>query len=178
MKPNHSNYQLVRESECEDQEDYPSDEQMFRDIAGWQEEDEQGKANSSLETPPANVVMGTLKTSRLSKLLENTLVPFTSGFRTRLDLEDHFDAHGAEFSAEDEEAYLALADEFLGGAKKQTTLEGVRRRDQATIRYDYVSQEFGILSRDGYIVTYFKPDPAYHGKSTNREYFMWECNRR
>jgi hypothetical protein len=37
--------------------------------------------------------------------------------------------------------------------------------------------EFGVLSAAGHILTYFKPDPRVHGKSTNREYFRAECRR-
>ena len=50
--------------------------------------------------------------------------------------------------------------------------------DNALVRYDYASQAFGILSVDNYVLTYFKPDPADHGRSTIRAYFEWQRVRR
>lgn len=50
-------------------------------------------------------------------------MPLTLGFRFRWQLEEHFDAHGADFQARDEAHYEALADAFLGGVKGQTVVE-------------------------------------------------------
>jgi hypothetical protein len=35
---NQEDYILIPESECEDQAEYPTDEQILRDIAGWEQE--------------------------------------------------------------------------------------------------------------------------------------------
>ena len=34
----HADYVLIPESECEDQDEWPSDEQILQDIAGWEQE--------------------------------------------------------------------------------------------------------------------------------------------
>jgi pyocin large subunit-like protein len=104
-------------------------------------------------------------------------VPFTNGFRTREKLEDHFYDHGHEFGCADEDSYLLIADQFLGGPKGATVLECIRPFDRATVRFDYQSQVLGILTLDNYIRTFFKPDPHEHMRSTNRAYFEWECRR-
>ncbi len=94
-------------------------------------------------------------------------------------LEEHFNAHNQDFGSSDEFAYEQLADAFLGGALRPTTVECHRTQfDSARVRYDYVSQEFGVIDADGYILTYFKPDPAEHGRATNRAYFEWQRLRR
>jgi hypothetical protein len=104
-------------------------------------------------------------------------VLFTNGFKSRRQLEEHFDNHKDDFGCADENAYLLLADDFLGGPKGDTVLECIRPFDNAKIRPDHLTQALGILSSDNYIKTYYKPDPHVHMKSTNREYFKWECKR-
>jgi filamentous hemagglutinin len=93
-------------------------------------------------------------------------------------LEEHFDAHGPEFGATDEDDYKQIAAAFLSSNVPPQALECVRLADKASIRNNWVTQAFGILSAENYIQTYFKPDPAWHGKSTNRAYFEWECKRK
>ena len=106
-------------------------------------------------------------------------MPLTRGFRARWLLNQHFDDHTQDFGAANEWAYEALADAFLGGPLGATVIECFRTQfDGARVRYDYVSQEFGILDVNRYILTYFKPDPAEHGHSTNRAYFDWQKRRK
>lgn len=110
-------------------------------------------------------------------------MPFTRGFRTRWLLEEHFDNHCADFNVcgdgtpDDEDLYEALADEFLGGPRKLTTKECIRRRDNALARYDTTSAEYAVLSADGFILTYYKPNPRRHGYATNLAYFQIDCRK-
>ena len=106
-------------------------------------------------------------------------MPFTRGFKARWLLNEHFDARGLDFGATDEAHYEALADAFLGSTLGATVIECHRAQfDQALVRYDYFSQAFGVLDADGHILTYYKPDPAEHGRSTNRVYFEWQRVRK
>jgi hypothetical protein len=102
---------------------------------------------------------------------------FTRGFASPYLLEDHFDSHRSDFDAASEEEYEDLADEFLGGRRRDSTLECKRTRNGDVIRYDTATREFGIVSHDGIIKTYFKPNPAIHGEPTNLEYFHKECRK-
>lgn len=104
-------------------------------------------------------------------------MPIGLTFRTRLQLEQHFDDHKDEVGARDEAHYEQLASDFLSEERPSNTLECIRKRDRARIRYNCVTQEFGIVTEDGIVQTYFKPDPRFHGKSTNRAYFEWECSK-
>jgi pyocin large subunit-like protein len=99
-------------------------------------------------------------------------------FRSRRLLEKHFDDHGEEVGAASEEEYEAMAAAFMSSVRANPVLERIRAADGARIRYNYVTQELGIVSADNYIQTYFKPDPRFHGMSTNRAYFEWECGKR
>ena len=110
-------------------------------------------------------------------------MPFTHGFKTQWQLEDHFYDHCGDFSvcgdntSEDMEKYEALADTFLGGPRGPTTRECIRRRDHARARYNLATEEWGVLSSDGYILTYYKPDPWRHGYPNNLAYFQIDCRK-
>lgn len=72
--------------------------------------------------------------------------------------------------------YVLKALMFLTEVAKASTNDCTRTGGEA-IRYDSVTQEFGVFSPDGFLVTYFKPDPAIHKRPTNLAYFQDECNQ-
>lgn len=43
------------------------------------------------------------------------------------------------------------------------------------VRFDITTQEFGIVTAQGYIRTYFLPDPSRHGYPSNFDYFLSQC---
>lgn len=114
----------------------------------------------------------------------------THGFAAYEDLEEHFEAHVIfqnEFpDVQTETEYLELADNFLGKPLNSATTEECQRikRDGSRsdfVRYNRVTEEFGILSISGVIRTYFIPTPTGrwgHGFTTNYDYYLWNCNRR
>lgn len=55
----------------------------------------------------------------------------------------------------------------------RNTLWGTLAGDR--VRFDVATQEFGIVTRQGYIRTYFIPDPAQHGYGSNFDYFLSQC---
>jgi len=102
-------------------------------------------------------------------------VPLT--FRTPMKRARHFQDHGSDFGASDEFDYESMANSFLTNPLDSDTLEGTRGRDKATIRYNTATEEYGVISFDGYIRTYYKPDPAIHGLPSNLDYFNSNCNQ-
>jgi pyocin large subunit-like protein len=98
-------------------------------------------------------------------------VPLTLGFRDRAALADHHQRHRCEFGWISEDRYADLADKFLGSPLDPACQMEGKRINGDTVRYDHVKDELGVLSSDGHIVTYFKPDPRTHGKANNLEYF-------
>jgi len=101
-------------------------------------------------------------------------VPYTRGFRTWLDLMEHYNRHGAELGARTPQEYEDLADKFLGGPGTASTHQCVRRNGDV-VRYNPITNELGILSGAGVIKTYFEPDPNIHGMPTNWDYFKRQC---
>jgi hypothetical protein len=73
--------------------------------------------------------------------------------------------------------YETRAGSFLGGPQGLTTLHHVGTLGGDVLRFDTVTEEFGILSARGTIRTYFRPDPMIHGLATNLAYFLQECAR-
>ena len=100
----------------------------------------------------------------------------TSGFDPAF-LGDHFRRHKAEFDAATPEEYEALADTFLGGPLDANTLECEKASNADVVRYNYISQEFGVLSPQRLIRTYFKPSPRQHKFKTNLAYYQSECRK-
>ena len=101
---------------------------------------------------------------------------YTSGFNTAVDLTSHFGDHGADFGASNEVQYERLADDFCGAPLPSGALE-CRRRNGDIVRYNPMTDEFGVLSRLGVVRTYYKPNPVVHGCLTNEDYFHQTCKR-
>ena len=97
-------------------------------------------------------------------------------FANNKRLTDHYDRHGKDFGARNKNEYQKQADAFLTGKKNSDTLEGTRS-DGDIVRYNEKTDEFGILSKDGVIRTYYKPDPVRHGYPTNKAYFYAQLRR-
>ena len=104
-------------------------------------------------------------------------MPYTLGFPDKELLAQHFDEHHIEFGVATEDEYELLADTFLGGPLDDGALECIRGSNGDVIRYNRLTDEFGVRGTDGFIRTYFKPNPIFHRQPTNLDYFRKECNR-
>lgn len=93
-------------------------------------------------------------------------------FRSWRKLARHFSDHGADFGAVSEADYEQKADVFLRKPITPNVHERVRVTDGDTIRYDSITEEYCVLSFDGYIRTYYIPDPIVHGAPTNYDYYL------
>lgn len=96
-------------------------------------------------------------------------MPFTLGFADNTRLVEHFVKHGSEVGAKTESDYEHLADSFLGGSKATGTFECLRSNGDL-VRYNATTREFGILTANGYIRTYY---PLY--KRDSMAYFRKQC---
>lgn len=83
---------------------------------------------------------------------------------------NHFDRHRLEHGWRDQYEYEENADTFLTKALTTELLE-CTRRNGSRIRFDTATCEFGILSADNYIVTYF------YRRQRGLQYFQRECKR-
>ncbi|MDE0547416.1 hypothetical protein, partial [Microbacterium sp. C7(2022)] len=82
----------------------------------------------------------------------------------------HFNKHGADFpQLNNSLEYVAEAQSFLR-SPTASTLTKVRGSGDI-VRYDPVTDVFGVMDRSGAPRTFFRPDPASHGFPTNLDYF-------
>lgn len=95
-------------------------------------------------------------------------------FEDRQDLLEHFADHWDEFGVGTPEEYERLADAFMFGPLSANIEECVRVQG-GFCRYDRDTQEYGTVNAQGFLCTYFIPDPAIHGERTNLEYFHKRC---
>jgi Phage portal protein len=82
----------------------------------------------------------------------------------------HFLDHGNDFGAETESEYENQAGSFLTDQDNSDILEFMRRIGD-TVRFNPLTDEFGVISSDGKILTYYRPDPQIHGRPTNLDYY-------
>ncbi|MEQ1691466.1 MAG: hypothetical protein ABMA00_09290 [Gemmatimonas sp.] len=100
----------------------------------------------------------------------STRAQSTVGFRTRAQLEEHFQKHGSEFGRISIHQYLdraqALRDAPVGG----DVLEVVRPSDGVVSRFDRASGAFLATDPGGIIRTFFKPNDgeAYFRRQAKR----------
>jgi pyocin large subunit-like protein len=101
------------------------------------------------------------------------------------ELWDHFYRHGRDFGAATDTEYEMLAATFLTAAHHPNLMECTRKYGGDLVRYDRVTQEYGVLSIAGVIRTYFKPVPCgpavllsppdCHNDGSNIQYFRKRC---
>lgn len=85
---------------------------------------------------------------------EPTAPAATYTFRSEKYLDQHFEKHGGEFDYADKEEYLAGANRVINDP---AALHKTEKEDGDYVFYLEATNEFVILSTDGYIRTYFRP---------------------
>jgi filamentous hemagglutinin len=81
----------------------------------------------------------------------------------------HFKDHGGDFGAKNALDYVRQAHRFLLNPPAGT-LTRIRGNGDI-VRYNPVTNTFGVLAPQGVPRTFFKPDPTVHGFPTNLDYF-------
>ena len=87
---------------------------------------------------------------------ETTQAPMADyTFRNKDLLQSHYKKHGIEMGFDSAESYLAAANAVIANPEALTKTE---KEDGDMVYYVEKSNEFVVLSTDGYIRTYFCPD--------------------
>jgi filamentous hemagglutinin len=94
------------------------------------------------------------------------------GFKGAMQLLQHFGDHGSDFNCADKYEYEGLAVAFASKPLTARILELARASGNGhVVRFDQDTDEFAVVDRNGYVLTYYNPNPAIHGKATNLDYF-------
>ncbi len=99
----------------------------------------------------------TQKTEKKTTAAKTEKAPQKYYFRNDKLFDSHYEKHGAEFGDITQDEYLALANELIN-AKGDNILHKTEKEDGDYLYYNTETNEFLVLSTDGYIRTFFKPD--------------------
>jgi pyocin large subunit-like protein len=110
--------------------------------------------------------------ARLLSVFFLTLLVYASGpgFRSRAQLDEHYQKHGSEFGAISEVEYLHLAQALRDAPAGGPILEA-RRPNGEFSRFDRRHGYFGAYNPDGTIRTFFIPN-------NGERYFRRQATRR
>jgi hypothetical protein len=117
----------------------------------------------------------------------------TKGFVNDRQRNRKFSKHGTEFGASNAEEYERFADEFLGGSAPSGIQECARTGGDR-LRYDPLTEAFGVVDSTGIIRSYYRPVPCAsirdplvratvrlagmcHRYANNLLYFQEQCGR-
>lgn len=103
--------------------------------------------------------------------LANVKVKTSIGFRTRRNLEEHYEKHGSEFGSISQDEYLRQAQTLRDTEAGGEILEA-KRPDGVTTRYDRKTGAFLAYNADDTIRTFFKPNDGerYFKRQLNKEH--------
>lgn len=126
------------------------------DIAAAEEMSAEKPAAAELSTdePAVESAAAELSTSE-PETVPAPAVTYTYNFRKAEYLQEHFAKHGAEFGYASAEEYLAGANRVIASADVLHKLEA---EDGDDVYYLEATNEFVIVSTDGFLRTYFKPE--------------------
>ncbi|KAA3610784.1 MAG: hypothetical protein DWQ01_07685 [Planctomycetota bacterium] len=85
-------------------------------------------------------------------------------------LVDHFKRHGADFGAKNVDDYAQKASAFLRRSQREKLPTKIDK-DGIIRVWDPATNTFGSYNANGTTKTFFKPDPAKHGRPTNQGYW-------
>lgn len=102
-----------------------------------------------------------------------TVAPERAKFASGARRERHFRDHGKQFGSRTSRAYEQRAARFMGGQTRAGVMQGTRPRSGDVVRYDPKTREFGVITREGKIRTYYrlsrKQGTAYFEKAWRTE---------
>ena len=96
---------------------------------------------------------------------------------------DHFNKHASLLGLQSALEYEQMASDFLVNQKGRTVVECTRKSNGDLLRFDSTSEEFGVISGNGVIRTYYKlvycgslrHIKGCHKQPTHLAYFQREC---
>jgi pyocin large subunit-like protein len=91
---------------------------------------------------------------------EHINYPWAKDFNKK-SLDTHFDDHAKSMGFDSKESYKQHAIKFANTVDRKNCESFVDGRTGATYKYNRVTNEFAIITKDGYVTTYYKPKGGY-----------------
>ena len=96
----------------------------------------------------------------IRKHISSYKYPWAKDFNKK-SLDNHFYDHGKDMGFDSKESYKQHAIKFANTVDKKNCTSFVYSKTGSTYKYNKVTNEFAIITKDGYVVTYFKPKEVY-----------------
>ena len=98
---------------------------------------------------------GSSKNSRRGKRARSIGYAWAKDFN-RSKLNQHFEKHGVEMNSPTKESYVAHAVSFCNYVDRKNCISFIDKKG-STYKYNKVTNTLAIVTKDGYVITYFKP---------------------
>ena len=108
---------------------------------------------SNTEAKTESSTLEVVTESKTEATTEDATEEYT--FKNNYRLEDHFEKHGKEMGFKDAESYEDAASDVVNNPE---ALHKTEKEDGDDVYYVEKTNEFVVVSPDGYIRTYFNPD--------------------
>lgn len=112
-----------------------------------------------MSTKGASNHYGNSINGRQGKRTQHTGFAWAKDFNSRT-LADHFNRHGEQMGCKTKEAYAAHAVKFANKVDRKNCVSFVDKKG-STYKYNIQTNTLVVVSKDGYVVTYFKPAKGY-----------------
>lgn len=93
------------------------------------------------------------------KFSKNIAFPWAKDF-VKTKKSKHFKEHGKETSSDTLESYIAHAVKFANTIDKKNCVSFIDNND-TTYKYNVKTNEMVLVTKDGFVITYFKPKDGY-----------------
>jgi pyocin large subunit-like protein len=113
-----------------------------------------------MSTKGASNRYGHNRNGRIGKPTKNTSYAWAKDFNIKT-LTNHFIRHGEQMGCTSKESYAAHAVKFANKIDKVDCVSFVDRNG-STYKYNKKKNILAIVTKDGYVVTYFKPKTGFN----------------
>ncbi|MCH4072362.1 hypothetical protein [Pseudoramibacter sp.] len=122
-----------------------------------------------MTTKAASNRYGNNRNGRTGKKTSKINFPWAKDFNTRT-ADDHFQRHGSQMGTNTKESYIAHAVKFANHVDRKNNVSFVDKKG-TTYKYNKPSNTLVIVTKDGIVITYFKPENGYR-------YYLNERNQK
>lgn len=112
-----------------------------------------------MATKGASNRYGAGRGSRQHKPTEHTGFGWAKEFNKNT-LQDHFNRHGSQMGCHNKDAYEAHAVKFANTVDRKNCVSFIDKNN-STYKYNKKTNEFAIITKDGFVVTYYSPKGGY-----------------
>lgn len=112
-----------------------------------------------MSTKGASNHYGNSKNGRHGKATLHIGYAWAKDFNSRT-LQDHFNRHGSQMGCTTKESYAAHSVKFANNVDRANCVSFVAKNG-STYKYNTKTNTLAIITKDGYVVTYFKPAAGY-----------------